>query len=122
MADPGAELSWFQKYDNFMNTGAVGGTIGALNSIGQLWGAYNAHKVGKAQINNMKEQLGLMKEQMKTENERYDKREAERLNANKGIGDSASLYELPSLDNNQQQQKQQEDSSGLTQELPTERV
>lgn len=91
-ADAGSKAaegtSWFG------NNGIIGGVGTAINGIANLWGAYNSFTQGKQQLDLMKEQNALMREQYETETARYNKREAERDAANADFRNTAnSVYQ-----------------------------
>lgn len=85
----GTEVAKFSGFNNLMS--GVGAGVSAVASIGSLWsGISAANKADK----RAKEQLDFAKTQFNTENERYNKREEERLEANKAVAESANAYSL----------------------------
>ena len=85
----GNEVAKFAGFNNLMS--GVGAGVSAVASIGSLWSGLRA--ADKADI-RAKEQLDFAKTQFNTENERYNKREEERLEANKAVAESAKLYDV----------------------------
>lgn len=61
------------------NQGIIGSAGSVIGAIGNTWNAYNSFVNGKKQIKAMNRQIDLMDKQLTKENERYDKRESERL-------------------------------------------
>lgn len=59
--------------------GAIGAGANVIGAVGNTLGAYWSYKNGKAQTKAMQQQVDLMDKQMQIENERYNKRESERL-------------------------------------------
>lgn len=85
----GEEVAKFAGFNNLMS--GVGAGVTAVASIGSLWsGLHTADKADR----RAKEQLDFAKTQFNTENERYKKREEERLEANKAVAESAKLYDV----------------------------
>lgn len=85
----GTEVAKFAGFNNLMS--GVGAGVTAVASIGSLWSGLRA--ADKAD-RRAKEQLDFAKTQFNTENERYKKREEERLEANKAVAESAKLYDV----------------------------
>lgn len=91
-------------------SGAIDAGANVIGAIGSSFGAYWGYKNGKAQAKAMQQQVDLMDKQMQIENERYNKRESERLENNaslqadgakfsqeveKKLGSSSSSSDLP---------------------------
>lgn len=75
--------------DKFKNLGAGLEGIGSIGSIGtSIYGLFQTNKALKLQ----KQALNEAQKQNAIENERYDKREAERIAANDQIAASASAW------------------------------
>lgn len=85
----GTEVAKFAGFNNLMS--GIGAGVSAVASIGSLWSGISA--ADKAD-RRAKEQLDFAKTQFNTENERYNKREEERLEANKAVAESAKLYDV----------------------------
>lgn len=85
----GTEVAEFAGFNNLMS--GIGAGVSAVASIGSLWSGISA--ADKAD-RRAKEQLDFAKTQFNTENERYNKREEERLEANKAVAESANAYSL----------------------------
>ncbi|STP11053.1 Uncharacterised protein [Helicobacter cinaedi] len=85
----GEEVAKFAGFNNLMS--GIGAGVSAVASIGSLWSGISA--ADKAD-RRAKEQLDFAKTQFNTENERYKKREEERLEANKAVAESAKLYDV----------------------------
>lgn len=77
----------------------LGGTLGGIGSVANagvsIWNVFETRANNKKLLKKMDEQLALQREQYTTEKERYDAREKERLDANKAVEQSASLYDNP---------------------------
>lgn len=64
------------------NQGILGSTGSVVGAVGNTIGAYWTWKNGKAQTKAMQKQLDMTQNQLNIENERYNKRENERLENN----------------------------------------
>lgn len=74
------------------NQGIIGSAGSVIGAIGNTWNAYNTWKNGKAQIKAMNRQIDLMDTQLTLENDRYNKRESERLANNALLQDEGEDF------------------------------
>lgn len=79
-------------FTGFMDSGALGSIGGAFTGVANLVGAINSISASKKASKQAQEALDLQKNQLAIENARYDKRENERINANKAIDESAAAF------------------------------
>ncbi|CAM3303957.1 hypothetical protein [Helicobacter labetoulli] len=91
----GTGVAKFSGFNNLMS--GVGAGVSAVASIGSLWSGISA---ADKQNRRAKEQLDFAKTQFNTENERFKKREEERLEANKAVAESANAYDLNPMTRN----------------------
>ena len=111
---------FFGKFDTIMGSDALSGSLGIIGSGLQIYNSIEGVKNSKKALNMQKEALDLQKQQLAIENDRYNKRENERIEANNTINSSANAYKLQE---NEKKDKTSQKQALETQELlPTERI
>lgn len=104
------------KFDNFMSSDSFTAGLGAIGSGLQIYNAIQGTKAAKKALNMQKEGLEMQKQQLALENERYNKRENERIDANNTIGASAAAF------NKKDEDKQNTQNTQEKELMPTERM
>lgn len=74
------------------NNGIIGSGASVLGAIGGGFGAYASWVNGKDQVSEMRKQRQMTENQLRIENERYEKRENERLQNNAELQSAGTAF------------------------------